>query len=93
MSEEKWISDVLNSLEGAESAKAPDVFGDIQQKISQEQPKKQTFQWVSVAAVILIVLCSNVLILNDYFRAEDVSDYQDEYSELISNYTLYEDEW
>ncbi len=93
MSEEKWIINVLNSLEGVEQAKAPDVFDDIQQKIAQEQPKKQTFQWVSVAAVILIVLCSNVLILNDYFLSEDTSAYEEEYSELISNYTLYEDEW
>ncbi len=94
MSEEKWIDDVLQSLEGANSAKAPkDAFENIKQKIIEDKPTKQSFQWIGVAAVILIVLCSNALLLNDYFLTEEVAEIEQEYPELISNYTLYDDEW
>ncbi|MEO9483676.1 MAG: hypothetical protein ABJG47_09535 [Ekhidna sp.] len=95
MSEEKWIDDVLNSLEGADHARAPqDAFEGIQQQINdQERSQKKNYQWIGVAAVILMVLCANALLLTDYFVSEEVAEYEQEYPEMISNYTLYEDEW
>lgn len=93
MSEEKWIDDALSSLEDADRAKAPtDVFEDIEQQIAKQQLPKPKYQWMAVAAIILLVVCSNVLLLDNYLQEEEISDYPDEYPEVISNYTLYEDE-
>lgn len=95
MSEEKWINDVLNSLQDADRPNAPQqTFEGIQQRII-DQGKQQTsnYRWMGVAAMIVLVICSNVLLLSSYYQSEEVTDYEEEYPEIISNYRLYEDEW
>lgn len=94
MKEETWIDKSLNSMEDAERASAPDgLFSRIQDEI--ESPvygTKRNRSWVGIAAAILIVLCSNALIVTNYLDTSE-SDYnQEEYPEMISDFTLYTNE-
>ncbi len=93
MNTDKRVSEIMNSLEGIERAKAPKkVFPEILQEIENTKFVKHntTKRWLAVAAVISLVICSNVLVITDYFNTPrpDNSDLQ----LLVTDFNIYGNE-
>ncbi len=86
---ENWKNQILNSLEGLERANPPaDVLQKIQQKIK-EQNEANKRQWLAVAAAVIIVACANILLITNYDANHSYEEPQKDYSELVSDYSLY----
>lgn len=84
-----WKNNILNSLEGIEKAQPPaDQFQKIQRKIK-EQEETYKRQWLAVAAAVIIVACTNILLLTNYDTNSESAESTDSYAELVSDYTLY----
>ncbi len=95
MDREKWIEKKLESINRMERAKAPDgAYSKIQQRISVQKSgtSKSGFRWMAVAAVILIALCSNAIIVSNYLSSSEVVEPQNEDLYVISDFSLYENE-
>lgn len=83
------VTNILNSLEGIERAKAPDkLFDKITEQLRKEN-HKPTYQWVAIAAAIAFIICSNIFVASTYSNDTSQSS-ESEYSELYNNFTLYE---
>lgn len=92
---EAWKNKVLNSLEGVEEVRPPEGnLLKIKEKIRERKSKelqKQQSQWMPVAAVIVMLLCANVFVVSNYFEyQEDTEQVSDSYSEMISDFNIYE---
>jgi hypothetical protein len=62
MEKEKWINDVLKSMDNKAELKAPDfLFNRIESKIKDSQVPTIDFKWiVSIAASLLILVSLNI---------------------------------
>ena len=92
MKEESRIDKVMNSLEGVERAAVPDhVFSNIKGSLTdqQETTNGSGYQWLAVAAVIVLVVCSNLLMISNSINIEQPTDVQGDYS-LTINLDLYQ---
>lgn len=92
---EAWKNKVLNSLEGVEEVRPPEGnLLKIKEKIRERKSKeiqKQQSQWMPVAAVIVMLLCANVFVVSNYFEyQDDTEQVSDSYSEMISDFNIYE---
>ena len=92
---EAWKNKVLNSLEGVEEVRPPEGnLLKIKEKIRERKSKeiqKQQSQWMPVAAVIVMLLCANVFVVSNYFEyQDDTEQVSDSYSEIISDFNIYE---
>lgn len=99
MERKNRIEEVMNSLEGIQKAKAPrDGFAKIQQKLAnqrREQPtlSKPDYGWMKVAAVIALVVCSNVWAVSNYWGADRATSADaSAYPQLVTDFNLYENE-
>ncbi|MEQ8711959.1 MAG: hypothetical protein RIC80_03025 [Cyclobacteriaceae bacterium] len=92
---EDWKDKIIGSLSGMDRAKPPtDAFTEIRRKLANRtKPKEQNQRhWLAVAAVILMVISSNVLLLSNYLNDEQQPSYTSEYSGMITSYNLYDNE-
>ena len=97
---EDRVKKVLNSLEGVQKAKAPhDGFSKIQQRLAaQRQGTELGHQssrraWIKVAAVIALVVSSNIWVVSNYLSSQEFSSEESSsYPQVVSNYNLYDDE-
>ncbi len=92
---EEWKDKVIGSLSGMERATPPaDAFHKIQRRLTNRiRPAAENQrQWLAVAAVILMVVSSNVLLLSNYFNEEPQLSPTSEYSGMITSYNLYDNE-
>lgn len=96
------VTEVMNSLEGIQAAKAPaDTFAKIQQKLADQrkhQPPikmQSSYGWMKMAAVIALVVSSNIWAVSNYWVSESIasetSEISDNYS-LMTDFNLYENE-
>jgi len=100
MKQENRVTEVMNSLEGIEKAKAPrDGFAKIQQKLAdqrkqQQQPARQQpgYGWLKIAAVITLVLSSNIWAVTGFLTSEDISNQSGSYPQIVSDFNLYGNE-
>ena len=95
MDKEKWIEEKLDSLTKMERVKAPEgAFVKIKQRISEQNKGNSNtgFRWVAVAAVILIAISFNAVIISDYLSPSEVIESQSDYPYVISEFSLYENE-
>ncbi len=92
---EEWKDKVMDSLTGLERAKPPvDGFQGIQRKLAHRSKNGDgnRRQWMAVAAVILMVISSNVILVTNYLKSDQQSSITSEYPEMITSYNLYENE-
>ncbi len=95
MSKEKWLEEKLESITRIDRAKAPEgTFTKIQQKISIQKSEhiKPSFGWIAVAAIILLAISSNAIVISNYFSGSEVQEPQYEDLYMISDFSLYENE-
>jgi len=92
---ETWKNDVLDSLNGMERAK-PDselLFKIKNEIASQKQRtiKSPKISWLSIAAAILILVCSNMVAIQNYFENQEADQDQNHFSISVSrDYNIYE---
>ena len=93
---EDWTDKVIGSLSGLERAKPPVAgFGNIQRKLaarSLANNSDQGRQWMAIAAVILMIVSSNVVLLSNYLSEEQQSYTTSEYPDMITSYNIYDNE-
>ena len=92
MNKKDRIEKIMHSVGGMQSAKAPaGTFSKIQQKLADQRKEQErsSYRWLGVAAVILLVICSNVIIVSNYYSNESRS-WQGDYLQLTSDFNLYE---
>lgn len=99
MKEEKRITEIMNSLEGIQPVKAPpNGFVKIKQKLADQelqQPitQQSSYGWVRVAAVIALVICSNLWAVTNYLSDEGTLITEpDSYPQLVSDFNMFENE-
>ena len=93
---EAWKDKVISSIGGIERATPPaDTFKSIQRKLNNRSKHEEQNQrlWLAIAAVILMVICSDVILLSDYLSEESLASYSTEYSAMITSYNLYDNEY
>ncbi|GEM_PF-1851772 len=90
------IDKVLASIEGIERAQAPaGAFEKIQQKIlvqKIEERKLNPMQWLAAASAIALIVVGNFIFITSYRNQEAELPQSKTYSELISNFNIYDDE-
>lgn len=92
---EKWLEEKLGIITKIERAKAPEgTFTKIRQKISKQNDEhsKPRFEWVAVAAVILLAVSSNAIVVSNYFSISEVFEPPKKDPYVISEFSLYENE-
>ena len=92
---EAWKNKIMNSLEGIEDAQPPkDSLLAIKKKLGDKKRRKLTIepsQWMAVAAVMLLLVCANVFVLDNYFATQESTEQvESTYTGLITNYNIYE---
>ena len=100
MKQEKRVSEVMNSLKGIQRAKAPNnSITIIQAKLAEQRKEQQTikkqsgFEWLKVAAVIGLLVCSNIWAVSSYWKSEGLSAGSSSgYPQLMTDFNLYENE-
>lgn len=100
MKQETRLTEVMNSLEGIQKAKAPhDSFAKIQQKLADQRkrqpPIKQqlSYGWMKIAAVIALVITSNIWAVSNYMKSDNsTSEESSNYAQIVSDFNLYENE-
>lgn len=87
-----WIDKTMNSLEGMEKAQpSPDLFARIQKNLPQEAEMEAPKQsWLSIAAVILVVICSNAFFITNYYNQDAAPQEVSSYDQIISDFNIYE---
>jgi len=92
MEQENRITKAMNSLDGIQRAKAPvDGFAKIQQKLADQRKQQQpAASWMKVAAVVALVVCSNVWAVSNYLAYESVTTEDSSYPELMTDFNLYD---
>ncbi|UZR98953.1 hypothetical protein [Chondrinema litorale] len=94
MKQEKRIKEIMNSLEGIQKVKAPyEGFSKIQNRLVYQSKKQAKYSWLKVAAVIALIICSNVLVVSNYFILENTSTIKTgNYLHIINDFNLYNHE-
>jgi ribosome-interacting GTPase 1 len=99
MKQEKRVTEIMNSLEGVQKAKAPhDGFAKIQQKLADQRkqlpPIKQQvgYGWMKIAAVIALVIISNIWAVSNFMSSNINSEISGNYTQIITDFNLYENE-
>ncbi|MEP0985421.1 hypothetical protein [Ekhidna sp.] len=94
MEQEKRITKAMNSLDSIQRAKAPTYgFAKIQQKLADQRMKQQqpAGSWMKVAAVVALVVCSNVWAVSNYLSSENVTtEDSSSYPQLMTDFNLYD---
>ncbi|MEP1034782.1 hypothetical protein [Ekhidna sp.] len=95
MEQENRITEAMNSLDGIQGAKAPaDGFAKIQQKLANHRMQKEQHpvgSWMKVAAVVALVICSNVWAVSNYWTSESVAtEDSSSYPQLMTDFNLYD---
>ena len=87
-----WIDNSMNSLEGMEKAQpSPDLFARIQKNLPKESGMETSKQsWLSIAAVILIIICSNAFFISNYYNQDAAPQAVSSYDQIISDFNIYE---
>ncbi|MEQ9100079.1 MAG: hypothetical protein RIF40_13065 [Imperialibacter sp.] len=100
MNQKNRATEIMNSLEGIQRAKAPhDGFAKIQQKLA-EQRKQQPLtkqqagnEWIKIAAVIALVVCSNIWAVSNYLGSNTSTSVETSgYPQIMSDFNLYDNE-
>lgn len=99
MKQEKRLTEIVNSLDGIQKAKAPvDGFAKIQEKLASQRKqsipinKKSGYEWLKIAAVIGLVIFSNIVAVSNYLELSiNNSEESDNYLEM-TDFNLYENE-
>ncbi|RNC85761.1 MAG: hypothetical protein ED557_03015 [Balneola sp.] len=89
---EQWKDKILASANGIQKATPPeDAFSKILDKIDQDRAEVRIskVQLVAAAAILLITMCVNILLISSQFNSEEPTESTAEYSEIISSYNLY----
>ncbi|MDF9799317.1 hypothetical protein OKW21_004580 [Catalinimonas alkaloidigena] len=100
MKQEDRVKKAMDSLDGIQRAKAPEqTFAKIQKKLADQRKEKAArhqpsrFAWVKVAAVIAMVLCSNIWAVTNYLASESMTaEERGDYSQIVTDFNLYENE-
>ena len=95
MDKEKWIDNIMESLEGSERARPDDaLFDKIEQRVMHPETRIIPLGRVRVAAVAAVLLLMiNGLVINEYLTNDVTDDINlaevgDGY-DLLSNYEIY----
>ncbi|UXP31241.1 hypothetical protein N6H18_12870 [Reichenbachiella agarivorans] len=81
----------MNSLKGTERAQAaPNVFEKIQRKIDQRSNRTSSKGWMSVAAVLVLLISSNIILIKNYYSQPTSTQTDQTYDNLVSDYNIYE---
>lgn len=91
---EQWKNNILSSLAGMEKAQPdPDLFLKIKNKIETQEQKtirEPKVAWLSVAAVILMIICSNVIVIQNYYENQETPQAEANFDVSISrDYNIY----
>ncbi|WP_420318545.1 hypothetical protein [Ekhidna sp.] len=95
MEQENRINKAMESLEGIQRAKVPaDGFEKIQQKLADQRKQQQqpAGSWMKVAAVVALVVCSNVWAISNYLTSESTATEDTNYPQLMTDFNLYDNE-
>lgn len=100
MKQENRVTEIMNSLEGIQKAKAPrDGFAKIQQKLAHQREqqfpiKQQTgYGWMKIAAVIALVIASNIWAVSNYWTSDSMTATETgSYAQLMTDFNLYDNE-
>lgn len=94
---EKWVNEVLGSLEGSQRAKpSADLFAKIEKEIARPEGRVISMNQLRVAAAAAILLLAlNVFLLNQYSRSQQGNSTEwvtevDSNEQLISDFNPYE---
>ncbi|MEM6737930.1 MAG: hypothetical protein AAF620_17865 [Bacteroidota bacterium] len=89
--EQDQINDIMKSVEGISRAKAPtSAFAKLQERIAKQEIKKEPNKyWMTVAAAIAMVICSNIYVVSNYLRADERPMDPNESYSLISSFNIY----
>ncbi|WP_339926252.1 hypothetical protein [uncultured Cyclobacterium sp.] len=92
---EAWKNKIMDSLQGMEEVHPPkDSLLAIKKKLADQKRSKMAKnprQWMAVAAVMLLLVCANVFVLNNYFTyQESTEQVESAYTGLITNYNIYD---
>ncbi len=94
---EKWMDDVLGSMEGSKTvAPSRDLFANIQSRIEAREVRVIPFpQRIMGIAAAVLLLSLNIFAMNAYGFFENdsaaiVSNESSETTELISDFKIYE---
>ncbi|GLR18277.1 hypothetical protein [Portibacter lacus] len=94
---EKWVNDVLNSMEGSRRAKpSPELFDQILQEIDRPETQVLTMpHWSRIAAVAALLIMGNVFAVQQisqsrYSDLSEVSSSDSDNYMLVSDYKIYE---
>lgn len=89
--ENRWVEDVLNSMEGAAKARpAEDLYGKIERRIAVPFTKGRTISlttFSAAAASIVLLIVLNMMALTGNSRKHD-NGRQDELSSVASYYDI-----
>lgn len=95
---DKWIEDVLGSMQGSQRAKPnPELYEKIERQLEAPETKivpMRQWRYAAVAAVLVLVFNAfalrQVVQTNDFSVGEMVVSSDDSGQSLISNYKIYE---
>lgn len=91
---EHWKDNILNSLVGMEKAKPdPKLFAQIRKEIKtkkQKTIKESKVMWMSVAAAVLLVVCSNLIVIQNHFEKQQSRDQAGFKISISRNYDIYQ---
>lgn len=89
MEQEKWTSEILNSLDGMQKAEpSPYLFGKIQNKLNTQIVEKIPARWAFVSMVSMVLL----LVINISFAKDSEANENEEIiyeQQLINSDQLY----
>ena len=91
----------MGSIEGLERVKAPqDGFQKVQQKLTKQRQglrpselQQPNHSWMKVAAVIALVVCSNIWVVTNYLKSDSQTLAESGvYSQVTTDFNLYEND-
>ena len=89
---EKWKDRIMNSLDGMEKVSPPaDTFSQIQNRIAAaDNEASNSYNWLAIASVILLMICSNIFAVNYYFNNNSIDYSESTTTELITDFNIYQ---
>ncbi len=89
---EEWKDRILGSTEGMQKATPPeDTFSKILDKIEKDKTEIRVsrVQLVAAAAILIITVCVNILLISSEINSEQTVEMTSEYSEIFTSYNPY----
>lgn len=93
MNREDQVNKAMKSLEGVQRAQAPHGgFAKIQQRLADQRKQQQpSYEWLKIAAVISLVVCSNIWAVSTYLVADSTeAGTSGSYPQIVFNFNLYD---